>query len=186
MDMENNKINPFTNQPVSGNPSFTPPEEINNKGKNGPAKNTSKFGLKAIFLFLILVILGAVLANSAFNFFKPAPQSPENPGKPAAGPAARTDPGKNGPAEPRSVIPEQKQEEEIPPPAVPDRKLNEKTGPFTLSGIFSSSDKKFCIINDKVLSEGDSVENAKVMEINTGEVKLQLDGQSIKLDLRGR
>lgn len=52
---------------------------------------------------------------------------------------------------------------------------------FSLSGVFFSQDKGFAIINDEVVSEGDTVGKARVLKIGLDEVELENEGKTVKL-----
>jgi hypothetical protein len=209
-------VNPFTNQAMPGNPPFNPPGEtkpqstaFNPPGEIKappplaqaevkPAKPASKFDFKIVFLYIILIGLGTVLAKYAFDFFVPKKTKPETPQlinvnaktapapAPASHPFIKFVPGKEKTQPASASAPAATgQKSELPLLSIKKR-LTQTVNPYTLSGIFFSGDKNFCIINDKVLAEGDSIEGAKVIQISTDEVELQLNDKSIKLNLRNK
>jgi hypothetical protein len=190
MDEYKNNVNPFTNQPIiPPNPPFNPPGEAKPPApEKEAAKPVKKFGFKILFLYIILVALGGVLAKYSFDFFAPkkqanssAPRFQSVTSKPASQPLIRFIPSKTQ-AAPSSAA-EKKQEQ---PLVSIKKKINQTMNPYDLSGIFFSGAQSYCIINDKVLGIGDSVEGAKVVRIDPDEVELQLNDKSIKLNLRGK
>mgnify|MGYP003394695586 CR=1 FL=1 len=193
MESDKNKINPFTNQPIPPPPAFNPPGElkpvITPQEKVKPNKPVNKFDFKTIFLYVVLIGLGAVLANYAFNFFTPkhsksaAPQFQNAISKPVAQPLIKFIPGKQHAATPPLPAVEKKKDQ---PLISIKKKVTPAVNPYTLSGIFFSGNQSSCIINDKILELGDSVEGAKVIRIDPEEVELQLESKTIKLNLRGR
>lgn len=52
---------------------------------------------------------------------------------------------------------------------------------FMLNGLFFSKDKKYAIINDKIVKEGDKVDDAWVTKITSGGVELRFQAENIKL-----
>ena len=189
-------VNPFTNQampPKSPTPAFNPPGETKPPvsgphSESVPVKSASKFDLKIIFLYIFLVAIGGVLAKYFFDFFAPKKPKPVTPqlinvnAKPASRPLIRFVPSKQA-APPASGTDDKKNDQ---PLFSLKKKISQTVNPYNLSGIFFSGDKNYCIINDKVLGEGDSVEGAKVTRISTEDVELQLNDKTIKLNLRGK
>ncbi len=196
MENEKNKINPFTNQPVIPAPTPTPSlqgeiKKISPEQKEAKSdKPVSKFDFKIVFLYLILLGLGIILAKYAFDFFvpghpKPTGQQPQKSViKAASHPFIKLVPKKQ-PATTITPAPAAAKKEEQPFLSI-KKKINQTVTPYVLSGIFSSGDKSYCIINDKILEQGDLIENAKVTRISLDEVELQLNEKSIKLNLRGK
>jgi hypothetical protein len=190
-------VNPFTNQAMPANPptpAFNPPGEIKppppvTPAQTEPIKTPPKYDFKIIFLYILLIGIGGVLAKYAFDFFVPKPQKPVTPqlinvnAKPASQPLIKIVPGKQQPAASSSSSAAKKQDQ---PLASLKKKLNQTVNPFVLSGIFFSGEQNYCIINDKVLGEGDSVEGAKVIRISSEEVELQLNEKTLRLNLRGK
>ncbi len=67
---------------------------------------------------------------------------------------------------------------------VKPKNANQPTpAPFNLNGIFFSEveTKGTALINNKIVQEGDTVDNAKVIKIEADTVELELNGQKIKL-----
>ncbi len=197
--MENNKekINPFTNQPVPPPSSLKPSPPFNLPGETKPPiqvqedpkkdKPTKKFDFKAFFLYVILIGLGIVLAKYALDFFVPKQQksntlqSHSSANKPLIEPLIKLIPGKLQANSQSSLKAKDNQ-----PLLTIKKKINQAINPYILSGIFSSGEQSYCIINDKILMQGDSIEEAKVTRIDPSEVELQLNNKSIKLNLRGK
>jgi hypothetical protein len=190
-------VNPFTNQPMPANPP-TPP--FNPPGETKPpldrlqpeppaAKPAGKFDLKIVFLYVLLIALGGVAAKYSLDFFAPKKPKPVTPqlinvnSKPASRPLIKfVPPGKQA-ASPASGTQEKKGDTSM---FSLKKKIDQTVNPYNLSGIFFSGNQNYCIINDKVLGEGDSVEGARVTRISTEDVELQLNDKTIKLNLRGR
>ncbi|MFA5286929.1 MAG: general secretion pathway protein GspB, partial [Candidatus Omnitrophota bacterium] len=70
------------------------------------------------------------------------------------------------------------EEERIVPPAEPV-KTPEPT--LALSGIFFQQDKGYALINNQILKVGDTIQGAKVEEINLDKVILEFEGRKITL-----
>ena len=194
MDEYKNNLNPFTNQPIlPPTPPFNPPGEakppVEVKKEIKPAKPVKKFDFKIIFLYIVLLSLGAVLAKYAFDFFVPKQPNPSTPqlksvtAKPASQPFIRIVAGKQQSSAASSASSGKKENQ---PLLSLKKKINQTVSPYNLSGIFSSESKSYCIVNDKILEIGDTVEGAKVVRIDPDEVELQLNDNSIKLNLRGK
>jgi hypothetical protein len=189
-------VNPFTNQAIPAKPptpAFNPPGEIPAsaippKPEAAPsAKPAGKFDFKVIFLYVLLIAVGGVLAKYAFDFFVPKKPKPETPqlinvnAKQPHQPLFKVVPGKQ--AAPASAGEDKKEDQSL---FSLKKKITQTVNPYNLSGIFFSGDKNYCIINDKVVGEGDTVEGAKVTRISAEDVELQLNDKTIKLNLRGR
>ena len=190
-------VNPFTNQSMPAqppSPSFNPPGEIKPPVNQQPAdvkpiKPASKLDFKVIFLYILLIGIGAILAKYALGFFVQKPStsgssSSQNAAKKTGiGSLIKFTPGKQQTSAAGTVSADKKGN--LPFIAL-KKKINQTVNPYILSGIFFSGERNYCIINDKVLEEGDSIESAKVVRINTDEVELQLNEKTLKLNLRGR
>ncbi len=190
MNNDKNKINPFTNQPRPPTLPFNPPGEIKPVIPEAKLdKPVNKFDFKIFFLYVVLIGLGAALAKYAFDFFTPkqsksaASQLQNAINKPVAQPLIKFVPGKQHVATPPLPAVEKKKDQSL---ISIKKKVTPTVNPYTLSGIFFSGNQSNCIINDKILEQGDSVEGAKVIRIDPEEVELQLEGKTIKLNLRGR
>jgi hypothetical protein len=186
-----NNINPFTNQPIlPGNPPFNPPGETKPPAPEQktakPEKPAGKFDFKIVFLYIILISLGIILAKYAFDFF--APKQPQTGSQNAANKPVHQPFIKFVPSNQKLTGGGSQTEakKETQPLISLKKKINQAVNPYSLSGIFYSGNQSYCIINDKVLGVGDTVESAKVVRIDTGEVELQLNDKSIKLNLRGK
>jgi len=190
-------VNPFTNQAMPAQPppsSFNPPGEIKPPVNQQPAdvkpiKPASKLDFKVIFLYILLIGIGAILAKYALDFFIQKPSassssSSQNAAKKSGiGSLIKFSPGKQQTSAAGTVNEDKKGN--LPFIAL-KKKINQTVNPYILSGIFFSGERNYCIINDKVLEEGDSIESAKVVRISTDEVELQLNEKTLKLNLRGR
>ncbi|MCX5707405.1 MAG: hypothetical protein NTY14_00245 [Candidatus Omnitrophica bacterium] len=189
-------VNPFTNQAMPANP---PTPAFNPQGETKPpldqlqpeplgSKPAAKLDFKIVFLYIILAALGGVAAKYSLDFFAPKKPKPSTPqlinvnSKPASQPLIKFVPGKQA-ASQVSGAQEKKGDQ---PLFSLKKKIDQTVNPYTLSGIFFSGNQNYCIINDKVLGEGDSVEGARVTRISTEDVELQLNDKTIKLNLRGK
>jgi hypothetical protein len=136
-----------------------------------------------------LVAVGGVAAKYSLDFFAPKkPPKPVTPqlinvnAKPASQPLIKFIPSKKADSQ-VSGTPEKKVDLSV---FSLKKKIDQTVNPYTLSGIFFSGNQNYCIINDKVLGEGDSIEGARVTRISTEDVELQLNDKTIKLNLRGK
>jgi len=190
-----NNINPFTNQPIiPPTPPFNPPGEIKpvipaQKKEVKPEKPVNKFDFKIIFLYVVLIGLGVVLAKYAFDFFTPkqpnsaSPQPKNIVSKLVAHPLIKiVSEKKQAVTSPLSSVGTKENQPLI---SIKKKPVPAAT-PYTLSGIFFSGSQSYCIINDKILEKGDLIEGAKLIRIDPEEVELQLESKTIKLNLRGR
>ena len=193
MEDNKNKLNPFTNQPIKPTPVIPPQEELKNASSSQkgtkPDKPAGKFDFKTFFIYIILIGLGIILTKYAFDFFAPGrakttgAQSQKTAVKASSPPLFKLIPKKQQTAPPVVSAPAQKENQ---PLLSIKKKFNQAVTPFILSGIFSSGEKSYCIINDKILEQGDSIDGARITRISIDEVELQLNDKSIKLNLRGK
>ncbi len=182
-------VNPFTNQAMPPNPAplpFNPPGQIKpppppQPGEVKSARPASKTDSKIIFLYILLIAVGAVAAKYAFDFFVPKSQSAGN--KKSIGPLIKITPNKKQDASSAGVPGAQKKDQ---PLISLKKKTVQSANPYTLSGIFASGDSNYCIINDKVAGEGDLVDGAKVIQISNEEVELQTNERTFRINLRNK
>lgn len=118
------------------------------------------------FIYIIVVILGILLARSIFTLF----------------------------TKPKKIIPPLSSvnlspptntleiEEEIKPMEKEEKLLEIPT--FSLSGILYSDNQKWAMINNRILKEGDTIEGAKVIGISADGVELNWKGEKIFLRLK--
>ena len=150
----------------------TPPVSVEEKAAQEKPRKP-KPDIKLIALYGLLIVIGIVATKYAMDFFMPK--------KPAQ---------QDGQAEKKAVLPpfitvasddQKSQEKGL---VSIKKRANAPSGPFTLTGIYYSGDKGYCIINNKILEEGQEVDGAKVVKISLEEVELQMEGKSIRLNLR--
>jgi len=163
----------------TGMPNLTPvnpPVSPENEKETLKKSRKPAIDIKLLLLYGLLVIIGIVAAKYALDFFMPK--------KPAQGTAQA---GKKNFMPPFiTVVGDQKggatQEKGL--LSIKKKSPTAPSGPFTLTGIYFSGDKGYCIINNKILEEGQEVDGAKIVAISLEEVELQMQGKSIRLNLR--
>lgn len=141
--------------------------------KTSPPAQTSrpvhpKIRMKFILVYIVVVCLGLILGNFAYNFFAhpknivspplPTPIKPE----PVA-PVVNTE---TPAAAAASVV--------SPPSPVPEPTL-------VLNGVFFEQGDGYALINNKIMRLGDEISHAKVKEITIDGVVLEFEGKTIKL-----
>ncbi|MDD5347544.1 MAG: hypothetical protein PHT59_02915 [Candidatus Omnitrophica bacterium] len=143
--------------------------------QQAPAKQ--KPDLKVFVLYALLACVGVVAAKYAYDFFMPGKTVA---GKPAAKsflpPLIKVVSDKPGSGSSVSTD-EQK-------PLLTIKKHTQSAGTLTLSGIYFEGDKGYCIINDKILDEGSTIDGATVTKIGTDAVELMLNDKVIRLTIR--
>ena len=132
-------------------------------GSARPAPMKEPFNWGPLFVIFVLVLITAPIVAPAFSV-----------------PFRRTELPTVTPASEKTDRKEQFAVEEVPlfqPAAFPF------TQPplLTLSGIVYSPDDAYCIINDKIVKPGESVQEAKLITITQNQVVLDFKGQKIKL-----
>lgn len=132
-----------------------------------PSKKT-----KTYLLYILVVCLGAAIANIFFGFFtKPAKVNKVNKiNKVVALP----------------VLPPAMPPKELPPgikkvPDAVEAKKQPELSPLVLNGVFFSQSQGYALINNRIVKEGDTVEGAVVKRIGLGEVELEFEGSVTKL-----
>lgn len=69
--------------------------------------------------------------------------------------------------------------------AIPPIPAEDKDGPsapsFILNGVFFSEEEGYALINNRIVKEGDKIEGATVVTVTLDEVKLDLEGSTIRL-----
>ena len=65
--------------------------------------------------------------------------------------------------------------------SVPTKSIGEPASPWTLSGIVFGGSKPMAIINSRSVGEGDEIDGARVVEIESRQVTLERGGQKITL-----
>lgn len=59
--------------------------------------------------------------------------------------------------------------------------VKEAVSSFTLNGVFFSGNEGYALINNRIVKEGDKIEEATVIKITLDEVELKYDSSTIKL-----
>lgn len=121
----------------------------------------------SFFVYIIMAILGILLASLIFLFFtKPKRIIPP--------------PSPISLVSPKNTLEIKK--EEIKP--IEEKELIQKIPSFSLSGILYSDTEKWVMINNRILKEGDTIQGAKVIRISEDGAELDLEGEKIFLRLR--
>jgi len=140
--------------------------------KTEDKKSVSSAGpkIKTYLLYILVVCLGAVIANMFLGVFtKPVKVVKVNktaalPVLPPAVPAAPK-------VLPPVVLPS--------PPAEPQKQA--EFPPLVLNGVFFSQAEGYALINNRIVKEGDTVDGALVKRIRLEEVELEFEGFVTKL-----
>jgi len=128
-------------------------------------------------LLLIIVVAGFALAAAIFAFLSKAATKNALAQKQKQAPISKP---KAVSVPPMEVVPAQP-----PPGPVSQEPVEAKPVPtLTLSGILFSEKGSAALINGKIVSEGGSVEGAKLEKISSDKVELSFEGQKIILRSR--
>lgn len=135
-----------------------------------------------VFILLVLLLITAPILAPLFSvpFKKESPQAA--PYQVAAGPSMAAEQETQLASLPASADTQQSQFgiEELPMTAMQPMMLPRPN--LVLSGVvFSSPQDSYCIINDKVVKVGESVQGARVTGVTPDEVKLEYRGETIVL-----
>jgi hypothetical protein len=134
-----------------------------------------KFNLSLFILYALLTCLGVVIAKYAYDFFMPAPPSVAGkPSKSVLPPLVK-------------VVSDQKsgsQDAQGKPLVAIKKRTGTAPGSFTLSGIYFEGETGYCIVNDKILEVGSTIEGATVTSIGPDAVELMLNNKLIRLTIR--
>jgi len=155
---------------------ITPPAPPEGTKPQKERSEKPKIDFKLVALYGLLIIIGIVATKYAMDFFMPkkpsgSSQSAKKVGLPPFVSVVSGD-KKNGSAQDKNLL------------SIKKKSPSEPTGPFALTGIYYAGDTGYCIVNNKILEEGQEVDGAKVVSISIDEVELQKDGKSIRLNLR--
>ncbi len=143
-----------------------------------PQKETAqpikvKAKINPILIYLLVVCLGLVLGNFAYNYYGQTknmlPAKKEIIGQAKTNPPVQTL-NQNGSA------PALKPDVSVnpAPPSNPEPTL-------VLNGVFFEQGEGYALINNKIVRVGDEISNAKVKEIAITGVELEFEGKTIKL-----
>lgn len=132
----------------------------------------SKYKIKIITLYTLVICLGLVIGNLLIGFLNHPAESKtaKNIPMPAA-PLLKVE----GVSKPVEIISE---EPKLTPPVI----KVEPGKPFVLNGIFFSRDEGYALINNQIVKMGDTVDGAMVSRITADEVELNSSGNTIKLN----
>jgi len=145
--------------------SLTPKTEDKKNASGGPKTKT-------YLLYILVVCLGAVIANIFLGFFaKPVKVAKVNKAvaSPVLPPVA--------PAAPKVLPPAASS---LPIPAA-EAKRQPEFPPLVLNGVFFSQAEGYALINNQIVKEGDTVDGAVVKRIRLEEVELEFEGSITKL-----
>ncbi len=151
-----------------------------------PANKPDKSKFKAYLSYFFVICAGFLIANMAFTLIVKSARVNDD---------ARV-------AEALLITPnntvitqEPKRQDHLPakivvPAATPPISLGPYSKPDTkpinlaLNGIFFSQDEGYALINNRILKEGDKIENATITRITAEEVELNNNGLPVKLSTR--
>jgi len=135
-----------------------------------PAKRS---GYRYFFLYLPILAAGLWLSNSIFNFLghKTQISSQKTKGQ-TLQTALKDDPSATQTASPAAIT-------VLPVKTTPEDKT--PGGSFILSGVFSSGDDRYALVNNKIVKENDYVDGAQVSLITANTVELDNAGQTVTL-----
>ncbi len=126
------------------------------------AKNKRRYWIPALTLIAILLIVGPIVAPLfPAKFYNKLPASQND---------TQNQKQQFGLEEVLSSVPR------IPAPMV-------QTGKFALTGILSSPQGSYCIINNQVMRLGEEIQGAKLIDISKEKVLLEIKGDRVWLSI---
>lgn len=162
---------------ASKNTHFGP--ETNNQA--GSKKN--KPGYKFYLYYFIILCSGFLIASILFNLFTKSTKARSNLVKPVETPKVK-------PERPVILEPEKQSYPQNTPAVIKpipdslDTSVSLGTRNLVLNGIFFSQDEGYALINNRIVKEGDKIDNLTVVRITAEEVELDNKGLSLKLSTR--
>lgn len=150
------------------------PSVQSQSGETGQPGLPRKIKIIPVAAYIVLVILGMLVAKKGFDYLFPKPVSTL--------PIRQTHPTVPAPALPPDPV-------VVPPPpaaevkaeAVPEPAPEEK---YVLNGVFSSGNENYALINNQIVKQGDQLEEAIVEKITLDAVELKTLEGPIKLTNR--
>jgi hypothetical protein len=140
--------------------------------KDSPDRSKTKIYL----VYILVVCLGAVIANIFFSFFPKAGKV----NKLNKASALTTLPPQEIKKQPNTTAPPEAKVEVNLPPAPTETKRQVEL-PLVLNGVFFSQNEGYALINNRIMKEGDTIEGAVVKHIGLEEVDVEFEGTIIKL-----
>lgn len=149
-------------------------------------KNSSP---KVFILGAVCVFLGFALAFTLFKFLTIS----RRPAAPAIAPSI-TQQIQEQPAQSQEIIEPALEElevetaevveEEVPIPIVKEEVIEREIPKMVLNGIFASGTGSYCLINNRIVREGDTILGVKVVRIESNKVVLDAFGKEMILRVK--
>ena len=153
----------------------------NQKGTD-PIPKPGKFPIKTLSLVAAVFVLGLLIAKFGFSTFL----SPDaiRAGLPAAPSVAKAQPAER--KSQAAIPPKAESPLPVPAPQAPFAPIITKMKPkessaLVLSGVFSSREERYALINNQIVQEGDTIGEAKVVRITVDGVDLESGSEIIRL-----
>ncbi|MCM8790010.1 MAG: hypothetical protein NC916_03225 [Candidatus Omnitrophica bacterium] len=137
------------------------------------------FNIKNILLYILVGALGFLIGKVFFDYILPKSKknllSRAHPTAPLVQETQNLMPAQ-APIQ-QSAEPVQKTT-----PAQKSQPVEKQSGNYPeLNGIFFSKDEGFCLINNRIAKEGDTVEGITIKQINPDSIEAEIGGRTVKL-----
>ncbi len=152
------------------------------KDAAGALSEKKPLNVKLFVLCGVVACLGLVIAHLLFSaFVSPMPKHEEAQAGSSL-PGARV--VQQTPAVTPSVQPVAVTKVEIPQANEPEPAEAEESPRLVLNGVFFSQDGGYALVNNKIVSQGEEIDGAKLVEIGEDEVLFDFKGKEIRLSTR--
>ncbi|MCX7927580.1 MAG: hypothetical protein N2606_05530 [Candidatus Omnitrophica bacterium] len=179
-DLQNLKNNglpedrPALSEYANLKPGSSGAEQLQKEKKQNNKKTISN--LKVFVVYGLIFCLGVIVAKYTYDFFIPKATHKQKSNKTLL------------PTIIAVVDDKQTQTNKLdePKPLVAIKKSSlPATNSYVLTGIYFQANKGYCIINDRILEEGNRIGEATVTKITPEAVELTVEGKLLRLTVRG-
>ena len=156
-------------------------EKSQSDGSSAPPPGNGKSSLLKVVVLAVVVFIGIFAGKMLFNALAPQIRSMMSSAKGAPADKKVVSAGKMSAKTTTSVNPLQNMLGKSSKPAASKQVARKPSSAYELSGVFASGDQVFALVNNEVVREGDTIQDAQVIKISIDEVKLRLKDKTITL-----
>jgi hypothetical protein len=154
-----------------------------NTQETGTKTQPPKSKFKVYFFFLLVACIGIVIAKLSFDFFTRKIKA--QPGS--------ADKKSQGLSRLITILPRKSEGSSSSPLSLTNKeplgaikkRLQHTVTPYVLNGVFFSDDKGYALINNEIVEEGNIIDAATVVKINTDGVELKIKDKTVRLSIQG-
>jgi len=155
-------------------------EKSQSDGSSAPPPGNGKSSLLKVVVLAVVVFIGIFAGKMLFSALAPQIRSIMSSVKGASAEKI-VSAGKMSAKTKTSASPLQNMLGKSSKPAASKQAARKPSSAYELNGVFTSGDQVFALVNNEVVREGDTIQDAQVIKISIDEVTLRLKDKTITL-----